>query len=228
MSKDVIVFKAVPQDAVKYDLLKKLVQQKGSLLLKNKRDRSFVFNVTEVSESLHLTCSHVNFNPMEFQSSDYFSASFSLGAEKYLFETHPLVNDQGLTLNVTDLFHLQRRKDFRYAIPGAYQATISIQSVNHLNSDYSGTVTDLNTVGCAVRMNQDNFELNMHDHLQIEVKLGSREALKLNAVVKNVRVANEADLVLGLEFENIVSAQEDQIIEAINDLQRELYFRNVG
>lgn len=228
MSKDLVIFKAVANETDKQILLKKLVQQKGTLFLKNKKDRSFIFQVIEVSDSLHLRCSHQHFNPMDFQSSEYFSATFTLGHDKYLFDTHPLVHDSGVTLSVKDLFHLQRRHNFRYTLPDGNQAPLTVLSVNHLNSEYQGWVLDINAVGCAVKLENNAAELHQHDHLQVEVRFASRPPLRLNAVVKNLRLHDETDLVLGLEFENIMSSQEDQIVEAINDLQRQLYFRKVG
>lgn len=157
-----------------------------------------------------------------------YSASFHVGSEKYLFETSAKISNSLITLTVLNLFHLQKRKNFRYTLPEGYPATLLITKLNQEECQYACRLLDLSTEGCAVLLEQEVHSLQLNDLLQAEIHLGARNAIVIQGALKNLRPTRGTDLVLGVEFNHLASTSEGAIIHAITDLQRELYFLKVG
>lgn len=228
MSEALIIFKAIGSEQEKQMLLQKLLSSQERITLKDKFERVITMRVLSVNSQGHLKCHPPEETAMNFQDNSVFMANFQIGGEKYLFETKPVVHESYISLSVTHLYHLQRRRNFRYTLPQNYSATFVINYLNQTICSHQCRLMDLSTEGCAVEIHQEETELKLEDLVQAEIFLGDREPILVQGVIKNIRGRGVSHLVLGVEFNHLATPSEDKIIASLADLQRELYFRKAG
>jgi c-di-GMP-binding flagellar brake protein YcgR len=156
------------------------------------------------------------------------TATFSLGGEKYLFEASMGPYKDGVNLTVFNLFHLQRRKNFRYVLPQNYIGTFKVKSLNHKAVSIECKLVDLSTEGCAVVWSMDMNSMQMDDVVDAEICLGNRPPIPVGGYVKNMRMKTDMEFVLGVEFDHLAKSSESKIITTLTDLQREIYLRKAG
>lgn len=222
------IFKAINQDAEKNRLMQLLIQEQTPIQLRDKSDNNFTIKASGLNSNGELQCPHNEDLISKLTPKTKLSGSFAVKGEKYLFDTKLLVDDGGIYLPVLNLFHLQRRKDYRYVIPQGYSAQFAITRLNHLTADHSCKLLDLSTEGCALEMNIADANLNLHDLVDAKIILGDRAPIVVQGVIKNIRMKNDLDLILGVEFNHMAHASEGQIITALTDLQRDIYLRKAG
>ncbi|MFV8258795.1 PilZ domain-containing protein [Bdellovibrio bacteriovorus] len=228
MSESLIVFKAIHNEAEKQTLLQRLVNSNESIVLRDKFDRSITLRTMGVNDKLQIKCHPPESTAMNTEDSATFTASFSIRGEKYLFETHPVINENNVTLTVLNLFHLQKRKNYRYVIPSDYSAEFVVTYLNQSVCSHTCRLLDLSTEGCAVEIPQTEASLHLEDLVEAEIFLGDRDPIVVQGLIKNIRVKNDEMLVLGVEFNHMANASEGKIVASLTDLQRDIYFRRTG
>lgn len=223
MSEALTIFKAVNDESMIEKLLQKAAQSKESIVLKDKFDRSITLKTVSTQErTLH--CEWTEETPMNLQGTEKFLGSFILGSDKYIFETRPVLKDGQVILNFINLFHLQKRRNYRYVIPENYDAAFDINFVNETATQLHCKLLDLSTEGCAIEISQEQMSVNLEDQVEAYVILGHRPPILAQGFVKNIRLKGDFHMVLGIKFNHMARASEEKIISSITDLQRELYF----
>ncbi len=228
MSEPLVIFKAIGSEHEKQMLLQKLLSAQTTVTLKDKFERCLSMKVLSLNSQFHLKCHPPEETAMTLQDNSVFSASFQIGSEKYLFETRPVVHENYIALPVTHLYHLQRRKNFRYNMPPNYSAAFVINYLNHNICSHQCRLLDLSTEGCAVEIHQEETDLKLEDLVHAEIFLGDRDPIVIQGVIKNIRGRGISHLTLGVEFNHLAAPCEDKIINSLTDLQRELYFRKAS
>ncbi|WP_374030918.1 PilZ domain-containing protein [Bdellovibrio bacteriovorus] len=169
MSESLVVFKAIHNEAEKQTLLQRLVNSNESIVLRDKFDRSITLRTMGVNDKLQIKCHPPESTAMNTEDSATFTASFSIKGEKYLFETHPVINENNVTLTVLNLFHLQKRKNYRYVIPADYSAEFVVTYLNQAVCSHTCRLLDLSTEGCAVEIPQTEANLQLEDLVEAEI-----------------------------------------------------------
>ncbi|KHD87602.1 MAG: hypothetical protein OM95_13510 [Bdellovibrio sp. ArHS] len=225
MSEALIVFKAVNSDSEKQMLLQKVLAKKEVIYLRDKFDRTIALKPVSINSNNQIKCHHPEDTTMNTNEKDTFTASVSVDGEKYLFDTHPVISEHYVTLTVLNLFHLQRRRNYRYVLPENYSAEFVINYLNQTICSQTCRLLDLSTEGCAVEISQGHADLHLEDLVEAEIFLGDREPILVQGVIKNIRIKDETLLVLGVEFNHMANSSEENIVTSLTDLQRELFFR---
>lgn len=228
MSEPLVIFKAIGSEHDKQLLLQKLLSSESFVTLKDKFERCLTMKVLSLNSQFHLKCHFPEETAMTLKDNSVFSAHFQIGEEKYLFETRPTVHENYIVLPVSHLYHLQRRKNFRYNMPPNYSATFVINYLNHNICSHQCHLLDLSTEGCAVEIHQEQTALKAEDLVRAEIYLGDREPIVIQGVIKNIRGRGMSHLILGVEFNHLAAPCEDKIINTLTDLQRELYSRKAA
>lgn len=228
MSEALVIFKAIPQDVEKQLLLQKLLAKNETIYLRDKFDRQIPLSPVSINSNFQIKCTSPEKGSMNVQENSTFTASFSLQGERYIFDTQPVVGSSYVTLPVLNLFHLQRRRNYRYVLPQDYSAEFVINYLNQTICAHTCRLLDLSTEGCAVEISQENANLNLEDLVQAEIFLGDRNPIIVQGVIKNIRAKDDAWLVLGVEFNHLANASEESIINSLTDLQRDIYLRKAG
>lgn len=228
MSEALVIFKAIGSEQEKQMLLQKFLSSQGKITLKDKFERVITLKVLSINSQFHLKCKPPEETSMNFAESSMFMASFEMNGEKYLFETKPTVAENYISLPVTHLYHMQRRKNFRYILPQDYSAEFVVNYLNQTICAHHCRLLDLSTEGCAVEIHQEETDWKLEDLVQAEIFLGDRDPIIVQGVIKNIRARGVSHLVLGVEFNHLANPSEHKIISYLTDLQRELYFRKAG
>jgi c-di-GMP-binding flagellar brake protein YcgR len=221
-----VVFKNVGSGAEKKSLFERLTSEEGEIVLKGKQDESYTVTAISLGEN-QIQCITPPGVTLKFGLKETVTATFYVGNEKYLFETSITNFEGGANLTILNLFHLQRRKNFRYTLPTNYAADFCVTTLNQKTASVTCRLLDLSTEGCAVLMTPDMTSLKQDDRLEAAIFLGDRDPILVQGFVKNLRSRGD-DLILGVEFNHLANASEHAITSAITDLQREIYLRKAG
>lgn len=224
MSEALVIFKSVNEDAEQEKLLQRLVQSKERISLKDKYERLITLDVVS-SNGTSLICHFTEEAAMNLPGNELFTGSFQFGGDKYIFETRPTAQGSVVMVALLNLFHLQKRRNYRYVLPTDYPAAFALAFVNETACQVHCHLIDLSTEGCAVEVTHDALSCNLEDEVKAYVHLGDREPILVQGLIKNIRLKSDNSLVLGVKFNHMAAASEDKIISSITDLQREIYLR---
>jgi c-di-GMP-binding flagellar brake protein YcgR len=228
MADELTLFKTIHSVSERQRLFTKLLSAQGNLYLKDKFDRSLPLKASEVDNRFYLKC----YAPAEYgltlNEDETYTAIFWIDQEKYMFETRPRIQGADILLPVMTLFHLQKRRTFRYQVPNDFGSDFTIKHLNQKPCEVTCRMIDVSTNGCAVEISLGDVDLKMDDILQAELNFGDREPILVQGVIKNIRIKDSKSLVLGVEFHHMAHSSEETIMIAISDLQRELFTRNAA
>ena len=223
-----IIFKAVNSAQDKKHLFDKITESQGEIVVKDKQEHSIPLKAVSMNDQGQIQCDIPEGVTLKYGFQDVLTATFSLGGEKYLFEASMGPYKDGVNLTVFNLFHLQRRKNFRYVLPQNYIGTFKVKSLNHKAVSIECKLVDLSTEGCAAVWSMDMNSMQMDDVVDAEICLGNRPPIPVGGYVKNMRMKTDMEFVLGVEFDHLPKSSEGKIIATLTDLQRELYLRKAG
>lgn len=228
MAEELTLFKTIHSVSERQRLFSKLLSSQGNLYLKDKFDRSLPLKASEVDSRFYLKCFSPSESDLNLAEDETYTAIFWIDQEKYMFETRPHFQGTDLMLPVMNLFHLQKRRTFRYQVPNDFSSDFKINHLNQSTCDVSCRMIDVSTQGCAVELSLTAADLKLDDILQAELLFGGREPILVQGVIKNIRKKDFQTLVLGVEFHHMAHSSEEKIMLAISDLQRELFNRQVA
>ncbi|MGE5084858.1 MAG: PilZ domain-containing protein [Bacillota bacterium] len=223
-----IIFKAISSTQDRKYLFDMITNSQGEIVIKDKQDCSIPLKAVSMNDQGQLQCDIPEGLKLNYGFQDVLTATFSIGEEKYLFETSMTPYKDGVILTVFHLFHLQRRKNFRYVLPQNYVGTFRVKSVNHKAINFECKLVDLSTEGCAVIWSMDMNSMQMGDVVDAEICLGNRTPIPVSGFVKNMRMKTDMEFVLGVEFDHLANSSEGKITSTLADLQREVYLRKAG
>lgn len=225
MSEALIIFKAINSDSEKEQFLKKTLQNQDSIYLQDKSSRLHVLKPKGIGTPFVLECNSPEEGARLNLDSSTLTANITLRGESYIFDTRPEICADHIKLPIFNLFHLQKRKNFRYVLPEDYSAKFVFNTLNNNPSSLHCRLLDLSTDGCAIEISLENANLKVADRMEGAIFLGDRPPILVQGYIKNIRPKGDAHLVLGVEFNHMPNASEGLIITSLTDLQREIYFR---
>lgn len=228
MSEALIIFKAINSDSDKQLFAKKILTNQDTIYLQTKNHQPVVLKPKDMDDQNNLYCTVLNSpDSSEFVASKV-TANIVLRGESYMFETRPEISGQDVKLPISNLFHLQKRKNFRYVIPDSYSAQFVFSKMNGETTSVNCRLLDLSTDGCALEIAIDVANVKVSDKIEGAIFLGHRDPILTQGFIKNIRPKGETGLVLGLQFMHLPNASEGLIIASLADLQREVYFLNAA
>lgn len=209
-------------------LFRDLATARGEVTCKGDSDEIYRLTVERATAKAELQCS-VPFGLNSPKQEKELLGNFFLGGERYFFKTPVKVDGDVVVLRMdADLFHLQRRQNYRIKIPENYQATLLISSVNRLGVKLSGQISDLSSGGCRVILTASEPLLKPDDVLDAHVVVGKRDSLEIEGIVRHHKVEKGAAItkqVFGVEFKTLSSLIEGRLFAITMDLHREFFSR---
>lgn len=228
MSEALVVFKAIEKESEKHVLFQKVLGRQETIYLRDKSDETVALKPMSLNSNLKIKCFFLEEASVQRFGSGRLTASVTIEGENYIFDTQLEVGETYINLPIFNLFHLQKRKNYRYILPEDYSAEFVINSLNQNQYSLRCRLLDLSTEGCAIQMEIENANLNIGDQIEGAVFLGTREAILIQGKIMNIRPKGVSHLVLGVEFDHMANSSEDKIVTSLADLQREVYFRRAG
>lgn len=221
------IFSKVSADE-KLRLFKDLANVRGELICKGESDDIYRLIVERASAKQELQCS-ISFGlPFPKQEKELLG-NFFLGGERYFFKTPVRIEKDIIILRMdSDLFHLQRRQNYRIKIPENYQATLLVSSLNKAPTKLNGQIFDLSSGGCRVVLTASTPILEHGDIVSGYIVVGKRDPLEIEGVVRHHKVEKGTALtkqVFGIEFRQLSPLIEGKLFAITMDLHREFFSR---
>lgn len=151
----------------------------------------------------------------------------TLGAEKYLCSTPYILRGKRIYLNTnTEVFHLQRREDFRLRLPVSYKATFELRTVNQKPRRARLQIIDISGGGCKVLVTPTPPAFNISDQVSGEIHLPDRPTISISGQIRHEDDDQHAkSQVVGIQFTNMPLPVRNRLAALVMDLYRQLFSR---
>lgn len=225
MGNALTIFKAINSDSDKQVFARKIVTSQESIPLMTKSQQPLILHPKDVDGDNNLHCTLLDASLAHEDIATNLTINIIIQGESYMFETRPVIVGQDIKLPIFNLFHLQKRKNYRYVIPEGYSAEFIFSKLNDEATSLKCPILDLSTEGCAIEIPADSTNVKLNDTLEGMICLGNKEPIAIQGSINNIRAKGDSKLILGLQLRHLTNASENLIITSLIDLQREVYFR---
>lgn len=189
------------------NLMRTLVASSAELSLEG-RDAEAIFIARQFSEP-NLAVEMIVPGPIPFRPGELLTVRFVCDGERYFFRCTPIFNGSLATLEIKDVFQLQRRRHYRVPIPEGFPSRIEVQVRRAGRSGLEGTVLNINAFGLGFELPQvEKFESD--ELVDADVQLGQRQVVKVAGHVRYVRESGGRTQV-GLQFDHSVHHSQDAV-----------------
>lgn len=221
------IFTRISDISERNRLFQDLAATRGELHAKKPDPSSdvFVLMASEISNN-KLSCKLIGASvPLPPQGS--LIATFFVGGEKYFIQAEFQAGADRLVLNLdgNELFHLQRREDYRIRIPSNYNALLELVSINGQTSKHSIPMMDLSGGGCRIQVDPKSLAFKVHDTLKGHLFLPDRDPISIVGSIRHIRIENHGrgPMICGIQFIGLTEPLKNRIIAVVMDLYRELF-----
>jgi len=151
--------------------------------------------------------------------------NFSVNKEEYFYKSPITPLAHGFLIETQkELFHLQRRKAMRLALPLQMGALAKILSINKTPAFIEALIIDFSTGGLRLTLKASTSKIKMDDTISVSVTLGKRIPFSIDAMVRYSAVQGEFQT-CGIEFINKTSLIENKLHTLQLDMQSEIFRR---
>ncbi|MCE2997949.1 MAG: PilZ domain-containing protein [Flammeovirgaceae bacterium] len=208
-------------------LLKDLESSRTEIHCKGKADDVYKLRVSQL-KSTSIDCLLLNDSAQPELTIEQVIVSFFIGAERYFFTSELAVGKEKYSVkNPTEIFHLQRRQNYRFRLPASYPAYFKIQKHNGRSIQLVAKIIDISAGGCKISL--VNTEKNplpkflVNDLFEGTLEIKSKANL---TVTTQTRYSGEDKLdkntfVLGLQFAFLSPIMESKLYALSLELYRE-------
>ncbi|WII73597.1 PilZ domain-containing protein [Bdellovibrio sp. 22V] len=225
MDKD--IFTLIGREEEKAKLWNDLAQAKGELLCKGQEDAVCKLRVSFYnSKSQTLEC--VFESPTTLKPQEEYLGHFFLGGEKYYFQSVTQIHQGKVIVPLPkELYHLQRRQNYRVRIPEGYQAFYNIILVNANPQKIIGQLADLSSQGCKVVYRLDAPLMKTGDQVTGHLVIGKRAPIEIQGVVRHIKVdeGNKVIQTFGIEFTPLPAIIENKLFAITMEIHKDVFKR---
>lgn len=225
MDKD--IFTLIGRDEEKIRLWQDLAQAKGELLCKGQEDAICKLRVTAYnSKSQSLECVFESSTTLKPQ--EEYLGHFFLGGEKYYFQTKAQFHQDRVAVPLPkELYHLQRRQNYRVRIPDSYHAFYNIILVNGVAQKITGQLADLSSQGCRVVYRMDNPLMKIGDQVTGHLIIAKRPPIEIQGIVRHIKVdeGNKVIQTFGIEFTPLPPIVENKLFAITMEIHKDVFKR---
>lgn len=134
--------------------------------------------------------------------------SFEIKDEKYFFKSTINSTNSELLLNIPDeIFHLQRRNDFRVAIPIGTTYECYLKRINDHFVNIKCEIRDISLGGCLVTVPFSSERISLDDSIDLSLKMLQFESNQIQTIAKHIRtIENTKTIHVGLKFIDVIEA----------------------
>lgn len=225
MDKD--IFTLIGREEEKIKLWQDLAQAKAELLCKGQEDAVCKLRVSLYNpRSLSLECVFESTTTLKPQ--EEYLGHFFIGGEKYYFQAVAQVHQGKVIVPLPqELYHLQRRQNYRVRIPDGYTAYYNIVQVNGGNQKIIGQLADLSSQGCRVIYRMDAPLMKVGDQVTGHLVIGKRAPMEIQGIVRHIKVdeGNKVIQTFGIEFTPLPPIMENKLFALTMEIHKEIFRR---
>ena len=217
-------------DQEKQRLFKELATSRTKLICKGVGDQIYHFIAERNHPNNTVICSIPFGIPQPDKDNDLI-CNFFLGGERYFFRSLAITKNDQVELSYEgELFHLQRRQNYRIKIPENYSAICLITEHKSIPVKLSAHIYDISSGGIRVELIANEPVLISGDSVTAHIFIGKREALQVEGIVRHHKLEKFATKpskqIFGVEFTEMGSFIEGKLFAITMDLHREFFSRS--
>ncbi len=186
---------------------------------------SMLFTLKAFSlENQFLHCSITGMYKPKLEAKGELVLNFLAATEKYFLKTsYSLAMTNVIVSLKSDLYHLQRREDYRIKIPKGYGAHAEVASINGAPHLERITLDDLSAGGC--RINVKKGLLKQGDEMEALIVLPMKNPIPCTMNVKHVSQNSQfKDFEFaGIQFSKISEINKNKLSATVMDIYREIF-----
>lgn len=210
-------------------LFKDLAANRTEIICKGESDQIYQLNAERTNPRQELVCS-IPFGIPSPQKEKTLVCNFFIGGERYFFSTPVKIEKEQVLLRMdSELFHLQRRQNYRIRIPENYSSSFLISELNKVSTKLSGSISDLSSGGCRVMITASTPVIEVGDKILGHIIINKREPLEVEGTVRHHKIeefaTKPAKQTFGVEFKPLSAFLEGKIFAITMDLHREFFSR---
>lgn len=228
MDKD--IFTLISRVEEKAKLWEDLAQAKGEILCKGKEDVLCKLRVQRYN--VKTQCLECAFETSETLSANKeYLGHFALGGEKYYFQSAEKFNNDKVIIPLPEeLYHLQRRQNYRVCIPDGYNAFYNIIEINGTPQNMVTRLGDLSSQGCRILSQMESPLIKINDTVTGQLVVGKRPPLDIKGIVRHIKIdkGNKVTQTFGIEFSPLASIIENKIFAMTMEIHKEIFCRPAG
>ncbi|MEN0057871.1 MAG: PilZ domain-containing protein [Bdellovibrio sp.] len=221
------IFTLISRPGERLKLWQDLAQAHGEILCKGKEEnichlRVKNFNIKEQ----YLEC--IFDSSVRMNEGEEYLGHFFLGGEKYYFQAQTKIEQNKVLIPIpTELYHLQRRQNYRVHVPESYQAFYNILTVNGKPEPINGRLMDLSSQGCRVVYRLDRPLMKVADHVTGNLVIGKRDPIQIQGVIRHIKAdeSNSAQQNFGIEFTPLPVIIENKLFAITLEIHKEFFRR---
>lgn len=221
------IFTLIKDENDKTKLWVDLGAAKGEIICKGKEDALCKVRVTFFNAATESIEGTFETSTLMADGEDYLG-HFFLGGEKYYFQTKARVSKGTIVIRIPDeLYHLQRRQNYRVRLPEIYPAFYNIIQVNSKPEKIPGRLADLSSQGCRVVYRMDSPLMKMGDKVIGQLVIGQRAPIEVHGIVRHIKTHEGSKVIqtFGIEFMPLPSILENKLFAITMELHKELFKR---
>lgn len=218
------IFKKLSREDEQIKLFTDLAAAQGEILCKGKNENLVKLKAVQWhAKSRHVEClleSKENLN-----NGEEFLGHFFIGGEKYYFEGVATVYSHGCQFPLPkEIFHLQRRQNYRARIPLGFQAFFDVTEINSSPTKFQAKLGDLSSQGCRLIEKDTVASFKKDDTIKGRLLIAKNSAIEITAKVRHVK--NEGgNQIVGVEFQGLTPIQENKLFALTMEIHKEVFKR---
>lgn len=140
-------------------------------------------------------------SPAKFKN-ERVMGSFEFKRNKYFFKTSLTSNTDGMTIVIpTEIFQLQRRNNFRVAVPIGVKYVAEIQTIKGKKVKEKIEIRDVSLGGCQIVFKKTAYTVSTNDELQLKIQMLDIDKDLIVCAAKHVLpLQNNTKVQVGVSF----------------------------
>lgn len=219
MDKD--IFSLVGRLEEKVKLWQDLAQAKAEIVCKGQAD-----SLCKVKAMLYLSSLQIlecQFQGSSLAPQEEYLGYFFIGGEKYYFKAKAVLHEGKLRIGIPhELWHLQRRQNYRVKIPTGFSATYDITEVNGVPQKIDGKLADLSSQGCRVVYQLKNPLMKVGDTVVGNLQIDKKTPLQVQGLVRHIKVDERSQFIqiFGIEFSPLDAITENKLFAITMEIHK--------
>ncbi|HEY8271558.1 MAG TPA: PilZ domain-containing protein [Pseudobdellovibrionaceae bacterium] len=209
-------------------LFQDLANIRGEIVCKGSGEDVYRLTVERANGRQELHCS-VPFGFLKPKPESDILGNFFIGGERYFFKSSVRTDADIVILRMdTELFHLQRRQNYRIKIPENYPAALHLSSYNDTSINLKGQLADLSCGGCRVVVAADLPLFEIGGHIDGKIIIKNRDPLAIEGILryhKFEKSISNPRQIFGVEFISLTALMEGKLFALTMELHREFFSR---
>ena len=160
------------------------------------------------------------------KNGEEFLGHFFLGGEKYYFQANAKVSKDQYSIPLPEeLYHLQRRQNYRVKVPEGYGAFYDIFSVNGKEQNMKGQVIDISSQGCRIIYKTKTPVMQLGDKVIGHLRIKDATPLELKGEVRHFKLDEgpHPAQTFGIEFTPINPIMENKLFAITLEIHKEFF-----